>query len=186
MRLLLQIVTLGLAVTAGGINANAGVPLPILERTNGGSSLAPLLKQITPAVVSIAIKGGAKSATNSSLSKGQRVRRASSRIDGPADRQMRATGSGVVIDPGEGIIITNAHVIDGADEITVVFADGRELRARRVGSDAGTDVAVIRVDAQLLPAIPIGNSDQLEVGDFVLAIGNPFQIGQTVTSGIVS
>ena len=186
MRLLLQIVTLGLAVTAGGINANASVPLPILERTNGGSSLAPLLKQITPAVVSIAIKGGAKSATNSSLSKGQRVQRASGRIDGPADRQMRATGSGVVIDPGEGIILTNAHVIDGADEITVVFSDGRELPARRVGSDAGTDVAVIRVDAQLLPAIPIGNSDQLEVGDFVLAIGNPFQIGQTVTSGIVS
>jgi serine protease DegQ len=183
MRLLLQIVALGLAVVAGGINANASVPLPILERTNGGASLAPLLRQITPAVVSIAIKGGANSATNSSLGKGQR---ASRRIDGPADRQMRATGSGVVIDPGEGIILTNAHVIDGADEIIVVFNDGRELQARRVGSDAGTDVAVIRVDAQLLPAIPIGNSDKLEVGDFVLAIGNPFQIGQTVTSGIVS
>jgi serine protease DegQ len=186
MRLLLQIVALGLAVTAGGIKANASVPLPILERANGGSSLAPLLKQITPAVVSIAIKRGANSATNSSLTKGQRVQRASSRIDGPADRQKRATGSGVVIGSGEGIILTNAHVIDGANEITVVFADGRELQARLVGSDAGTDVAVIRVDAQLLPAIPIGNSDQLEVGDFVLAIGNPFQIGQTVTSGIVS
>jgi serine protease DegQ len=183
MRLLLQIAALGLTVTAGSINANASVPLPILERTNGGSSLAPLLKQITPAVVSIAIKGGANSATNSSLNKGQR---ASRRTSGPADRQMRPTGSGVVIDPGEGVILTNAHVIDGADEIIVVFSDGRELQARRVGSDAGADVAVIRVDAQLLPAIPIGNSDQLEVGDFVLAIGNPFQIGQTVTSGIVS
>jgi S1-C subfamily serine protease len=186
MRLLLQIVALGLAVTLGGINANAGVPLPILERTNGGSSLAPLLKQITPAVVSIAIKHGSNAATNSSLSKGQRVQRASSRIDSSADRQMRATGSGVVIDPGEGIILTNAHVINGADDITVVFADGRELQARLVGSDAATDVAVIKVDPQLLPVIPIGNSDQLEVGDFVLAIGNPFQIGQTVTSGIVS
>jgi serine protease DegQ len=173
---------LGLAVTAGGINANASVPLPILERTNGGSSLAPLLKQITPAVVSVAIERGANSATNSSLSKGQRVQRASSRIDGPVDHQMRATGSGVVIDPGEGIILTNAC----ADEITVIFADGRELQARRVGSDAGTDVAVVRVDAQFLPAISIGNSDQLEVGNFVLAIGNPFQIGQTVTFGIVS
>jgi serine protease DegQ len=186
MRLLLQIAALGLAVTAAGINANASVPLPILERSNGGSSLAPLLKQITPAVVSIAIKRGSNSATNSSLSKGQRVQRASSKIDGPTDHQMRATGSGVVIDPGEGIILTNAHVIDGAGEITVVFAGGRELQARRVGSDADTDVAVIQVDAQLLPVIPIGNSDQLEVGDFVLAIGNPFQIGQTVTSGIVS
>jgi S1-C subfamily serine protease len=185
MRLLLQVAALGLAVTAGGINANASVPLPILERTSGGSSLAPLLKQITPAVVSIAIKGGANSATNSSLSKGQRAQRAGRRIDDPADPQMRATGSGVVIDPGEGIVLTNAHVIDGADEITVVFGDGRELQARRVGSDAGTDVAVIQVDAEILPAIPIGNSDQLEVGDFVLAIGNPFRIGQTVTSGIV-
>jgi serine protease DegQ len=188
MRLLLEIVALGLAVTAGGINASASVPLPILERTNGGFSLAPLLKQITPAVVSIstAIKGGANSAANSSPGKGQRAQRASRRIDVPADRQIRAAGSGVIIDPGEGVIFTNAHVIDGADEITVIFVDGRELQARRVGSDAGTDVAVIRVDAQVLPAIPIGNSDQLEVGDFVLAIGNPFQIGQTVTSGIVS
>jgi serine protease DegQ len=177
---------LGLAVTAAGINANASVPLPVLERTNGGASLAPLLKQITPAVVSIAIKSSTNSVTNSSPSKGQRAQRAGRRIDDPADRQLRATGSGVVIDPGEGIILTNAHVIDGAGEITVVLSDGRELQARRVGSDAGTDVAVIRVDARLLPAIPIGNSDQLEVGDFVLAIGNPFQIGQTVTSGIVS
>ena len=80
----------------------------------------------------------------------------------------------------------NAHVIAAADEITVTFADGRELPAQRVGSDTGTDVAVVRVQAQTLPAIAIGNSDQLEVGDFVLAIGNPFLIGQTVTSGIVS
>jgi S1-C subfamily serine protease len=187
MRLLLQIVALGLAVTSGGIKANASVPLPILERSNAGASLAPLLKQIMPAVVSIAIKRGANSAaTNSTLTKGQRVPRASSRIDGPADRQMRTTGSGVVINPDEGLILTNAHVIDRADEITVAFADGRELQARRIGSDAGTDVAVIRVDALLLPVIAIGNSDQLEVGDFVLAIGTPFQIGQTVTSGIVS
>ena len=186
MRLLVQLVTLGLAVTVGATNVNAGVPLPILERSNGGSSVAPLLKQITPAVVSIAIKGGVNSTTNSSLSKGQQAQRVSRRIGGAAKRQMRPTGSGVVINPGEGIILTNAHVIDGAAEITVAFADGRALQARRVGSDAGTDVAVIRVDAQLLPVIPIGNSDQLEVGDFVLAIGDPFQIGQTVTCGIVS
>jgi serine protease DegQ len=182
---LLCIVTLGLAVAAGEMSANAGVSLPILERTSGASSLAPLLKQITPGVVSIRIatKGRANSATNSSLSKNQR---AATRTDLLADSQMRTTGSGVVIDPNEGIILTNTHVIDGADEITVAFADGRELQAKRVGSDAGTDVAVIRVQAQALAPIPVGNSDQLEVGDFVLAIGNPFQIGQTVTSGIIS
>jgi serine protease DegQ len=182
---LLCVATLGLAVVASEISANGGVSLPILERISGASSLAPLLKQITPGVVSISVatKSGANSATSSSPSKGQR---AATRTGLPADRHVRTTGSGVVIDPNEGIILTNTHVIDGADEITVAFADGRELQAKRVGSDAGIDVAVIRVQAQALAAIPIGNSDQLEVGDFVIAIGSPFQIGQTVTSGIIS
>jgi serine protease DegQ len=177
---------LGLVVATAGVSANASVPLPMFEQVSGTSSLAPLLKQITPAVVSIAIKGGANSAANSSPGKGQRAPRASSARDLPADRQVRATGSGVVIDAGEGIILTNAHVVAGAEEIAVAFADGRELPAKLVGSDARTDVAVIRVQAQTVPAIPMGNSDQLEVGDFVLAIGSPFLIGQTVTSGIVS
>jgi serine protease DegQ len=185
MRLPLQIVAFGLAVTLGGINANASVPLPILERTNGGSSLAPLLKQITPAVVRISVKGGVNSAANSSPN-GQRARRTSKRIDGLADRQLRPAGSGVVIDAAEGIIITNAHVIAGADEVTVAVTDGRELQAQLVGSDARTDVAVIKVREQMPQAVPLGDSDRLEVGDFVLAIGNPFVIGQTVTSGIVS
>jgi serine protease DegQ len=92
----------------------------------------------------------------------------------------------VVIDAGQGLIITNNHVIDRADEITVQLADGRELTAKLVGSDPDTDVAIVKVPAENLTAVPIGNSDQVEVGDFVLAIGNPFLIGQTVTSGIVS
>jgi S1-C subfamily serine protease len=179
-------VALGLAVAAGNIEANASVPLPIIEQTSGVTSLAPVLKQITPAVVSIAVKSGTNVAANSTPGKSQKAQRAASSRDAAADPPMRARGSGVLIDPGEGIILTNAHVIAGADEITVSFADGRELPARRVGSDARTDVAVIRVEAQALPAILIGNSDRLEVGDFVLAIGNPFQIGQTVSSGIVS
>ncbi len=185
---LLCIVALGLAVAVGEISANAGVYLPILERTSGAASLAPLLKQITPAVVSISIgtKGGVSSAMNSSPSKGQRAQRAAGKTDVLVDHQMRTTGSGVVIDRDEGIILTNTHVVDGADEITVAFVDGRELRAKLVGSDVGTDVAVIKVRAQALAAIPMGNSDQLEVGDFVLAIGSPFRLGQTVTSGIIS
>jgi S1-C subfamily serine protease len=186
MRRLFGMVTLGLAVATGGVNANASVPLPIIEQTSGVSSLAPLLKQIAPAVVSIAIRSGANSATNSSPSKGQKAPRAASTRDVAADSQMRPRGSGVLINPAEGIILTNAHVIAGADEIAVVFTDGRELPARQVGFDVGSDVAVIRVEAQALPAIAVGNSDRLEVGDFVLAIGNPFLIGQTVTSGIVS
>ena len=174
MRLRLRTAALGLAIAAGGVNAHASVPLPIIEQTSGISSLAPLLKQISPAVVSIAVKSGANAATNSPLGKSQKAQRAAGSRDHAADPQMRPRGSGVLINATEGIILTNAHVIAGADEITVAFADGRELPARRVGSDAYTDVAVIRVEAQALPAIPIGNSDRLEVGDFVLAIGNPF------------
>jgi serine protease Do/serine protease DegQ len=92
----------------------------------------------------------------------------------------------VVIDADQGLILTNYHVIDRADEITVTLADGRELQAKRVGVDPDTDVALIKVQAKDLMAIPIGTSAQLEVGDFVLAIGNSFQIGQTVSSGIIS
>jgi serine protease Do/serine protease DegQ len=102
------------------------------------------------------------------------------------DQQARAAGSGVVIDAGQGLIVTNNHVIDRAEEISIQLADGRELLAKLIGADPDTDIAVIKVPAENLTAIAIGNSDQVEVGDFVLAIGNPFVIGQTVTSGIVS
>jgi serine protease DegQ len=187
MRKSLKMLALGLALTVEGTNANASVPLPMLEQAGGAFSLAPLLKQITPAVVSIAIKGSARnSAMNSSPNKGQRAQQAASARELGSDRRMRATGSGVVIDAGEGIILTNAHVIASADEITVAAADGRQLQAKLIASDARTDVALIKVQENMLAAIPIGNSDRLEVGDFVLAIGNPFVIGQTVTSGIVS
>jgi serine protease Do/serine protease DegQ len=157
----------------------------MLQQATGVSLLAPLLKQITPTVVGIAVKGGANPAKNSAP-KGQRAQRPTDTRDLRSDRQLRPTGSGVVIDAAEGIILTNTHVIAGADEIIVAVADGRELQAQLVGSDARTDVAVIRVREKMPGAIPIGNSDRLEVGDFVLAIGNPFVVGQTVTSGIVS
>jgi S1-C subfamily serine protease len=181
MRTLLKTVALGLALAAGGINAQASVPLPVLQQATGAPSLAPLLKRITPAVVRIAVK--VNSATNSSP-KGQRAQRPTRDLG--SDHGPRPAGSGVVIDAAEGIIITNARVVAGVDEITVAVADGRELQAELIGSDSRTDVAVIRVREQMPQAIPIGNSDRLEVGDFVLAIGNPFVIGPTVTSGIVS
>ena len=92
----------------------------------------------------------------------------------------------MVFDARRGLIITNSHVIDHADEITVKLTDGRALSARRVGADPETDVAVIQVRADGLTELPFGDSDRLEVGDFVFAVGNPLQIGQTVTAGIVS
>ena len=94
-------------------------------------------------------------------------------------------GSGVIVSPA-GYILTNHHVVEAADEIEVALADGRKLLAKVVGNDPETDLAVLRVSAEQLPAISFGQSDQLRVGDWVLAIGNPFGVGQTVTSGIVS
>ncbi|MEO8144374.1 MAG: trypsin-like peptidase domain-containing protein [Betaproteobacteria bacterium] len=103
------------------------------------------------------------------------------------DESQKATslGSGVIVSP-EGYILTNNHVVESADEIEIAFPDGKKLLARVVGSDPDTDLAVLRVEAQNLPAITFGSSDTLRVGDIVLAIGNPLGIGQTVTSGIVS
>ncbi|MDH4190937.1 MAG: Do family serine endopeptidase [Betaproteobacteria bacterium] len=104
----------------------------------------------------------------------------------PDDAQ-RATslGSGVIIS-ANGYILTNNHVVEAADDIEVLLTDGKKLRARLMGSDPETDLAVLRVDAEKLPAIALGSSDALRVGDVVLAIGNPFGVGQTVTAGIVS
>jgi serine protease DegQ len=145
--------------------AQAGVPLPTMAQA-GVQTLAPVLRKITPAIISVAIKGQI--------------------TDGVKKRDIRAAGSGVIFDASQGLIITNNHIIDHADEITVTTVDGRNLPAKRVGGDADTDIAVIKVESGNLTAILFGDSDQLEVGDFVLAIGNPLQLGQTVTSGIVS
>jgi len=145
--------------------AHASVPLPVVEQV-GVPTLAPVLKKITPAVISVANKGHI--------------------TDGGKRREIRSTGSGVVFDANQGLIITNNHVIEHADEITVTLADGRNVLAKRLGGDADTDIAVIKIEPGNLTAITLGDSDKLEVGDFVLAIGNPLQLGQTVTSGIVS
>jgi serine protease DegQ len=108
------------------------------------------------------------------------------------DRQQRSQtepqvglGSGVIVS-SDGYLLTNNHVIDGADDIEVMLTDGRQARAKLVGTDPETDVAVLKVELDKLPAITFGDADKVEVGDVVLAIGNPFGVGQTVTAGIVS
>ena len=104
----------------------------------------------------------------------------------PNDEPSNSLGSGVIVSP-QGIILTNHHVIEGADEIEVAFADGRKRNAKLIGSDPETDIAVLKIDATDLPApITLGKMESVHVGDVVLAIGNPFGVGQTVTSGIVS
>src|SRR5207244_555085 len=104
----------------------------------------------------------------------------------PDEAQRAASlGSGVIVS-SSGYILTNHHVVEAADEIEVALSDGKKLLAKVVGNDPETDLAVLRVEAKSLPAITFGSSDALRVGDIVLAIGNPFGVGQTVTSGIIS
>lgn len=144
-------------------------------------SLAPMLKKVTPAVVSVHTK--------------QRVRVNTPFGDDPVFRRMfgipeerisESLGSGVIVDAERGLILTNHHVIEGADDVSITLSDGRTLKAEFVGSDPDTDVALMKIPAQKLTAIALASSGHLQVGDFVVAVGNPFGVGQTVTSGIVS
>jgi S1-C subfamily serine protease len=182
---LLRALALGLAVVEGSIAAHASVRLPA-EHMSEMPSLAPLLKEITASVVTITITGRSGAEKNAAFDKGPWAQRPSNTRVLSLRPQITATGSGVIIDAQQGLIVTNSHVINNADEIIVSLTDGRNLVATRIGSDPGTDVAVIKVQAQSLMPLTMGDSDDLEVGDFVLAIGNPYQIGQTVTSGIIS
>ena len=141
-------------------------------------SLAPLVAKVTPAVVNIATVG--------------RVRGGSNPLErGPGnsaseEKRITSIGSGVIVDARRGYVLTNHHVVRNADRILVRLKDRRVVRARLVGSDAGTDLAVLQILAGGLTALPLGDSDALRVGDYVVAVGNPFGLGQTVTAGIVS
>jgi serine protease Do/serine protease DegQ len=146
-------------------------------------SLAPMLAEVTPAVVNIAVTSGSPESDNPLL-QDPFFRRFFGLPEQP--QAQLAAGSGVIVDAANGFVLTNHHVIKGAREVVVTLKDRREFRARLVGSDAGTDIAVLKIEAENLRALKLGDSDALNVGDFVLAIGNPFGIGQTVTSGIVS
>ena len=146
-------------------------------------SLAPLLEAVTPAVVNIAVLSGSPEEDNPLL-QDPFFRRFFGLPDQPEPRL--SAGSGVIVDAARGYVITNHHVIRGAREVTVTLKDRRQFQANVVGSDAGTDVALLKIEPDKLTALPLGDSDRMSVGDYVLAIGNPFGIGQTVTSGIVS
>ncbi len=149
-------------------------------------SLAPMLVHTQPAVVNIATKGHV-AVRNNPLMMDPFFRRFFDLPDMPLQqREVQSLGSGVIVDAKKGLIITNNHVIDHADTITVSLNDGRQFDAKLIGRDKETDVALIQIKADNLTALPLADSDQLRVGDFVVAIGNPFGLGQTVTSGIVS
>lgn len=145
-------------------------------------SLAPMLKTTTPTVVNVLIKG--KGQVSNPFFNDPNFRHFFG--DQMPEREVRGMGSGVIVNAEEGLVLTNHHVIAEADEIKIRLADDREFEAELVGSDPDSDVAVLRMPAENLTAVPLGDSDALEVGDFVVAIGNPFGLRQTVTSGIVS
>jgi serine protease Do len=149
-------------------------------------SFAPVVKQVSPAVVNIYTRKVVRTA--SPLFADPFFRQFFGNQMGlPQERVQRSLGSGVIV-KSDGTVVTNNHVIRDSDEITVVLADRREFEATVVGADERTDLAVLKITTgdQTLPVLPLGDSDAIEVGDLVLAIGNPFGVGQTVTMGIVS
>ncbi|MCH8846402.1 MAG: DegQ family serine endoprotease [Proteobacteria bacterium] len=148
-------------------------------------SLAPMLDQVTPAVVNIATEGKIQVRLNPLFSD-PFFRRFFNVPDRPMERKTQSLGSGVIVDAERGLVLTNNHVIANAIQITVTLRDGRQLEAELIGTDPETDVAVIKIPSEDIVDIKIADSDELRVGDFVVAIGNPFGLGQTVTSGIVS
>jgi len=150
----------------------------------GLPTLAPVVNQVTPAVVNVSVVTRAPMEDNP-LFRDPFFRRFFNLPDRP-QRQEQAAGSGVIVDAARGYILTNNHVIKDAEQVIVTLKDRRQFPAKLVGTDPGTDIAVLQIPAQNLSALRIGDSDALQVGDYVLAIGNPFGIGQTVTSGIVS
>ena len=160
-------------------NARTVAPMP---------SLAPMIKRVSPAVVSIGIRGAVREQGRNPLFDDPFFRRFFNVPPdaGTRERPFQSAGSGVVVDAKQGHIITNAHVVENAREITVTLSDQRQFPAKVVGSDPRTDIAVIQIKATDLSQIALGDSDQLEPGDYVAAIGNPFGLQQSVSYGIVS
>lgn len=147
-------------------------------------SLAPMLTRVTPAVVNISTKTRVQ--VRAPYFDDPMVRQFFGLPATPRERVEQSLGSGVIVNAAKGYILTNNHVVAGADDISVTLQDGRTFKAKLIGTDPQTDVAVVQIPAKHLQALPLANSSRLRVGDYVVAVGNPFGLGQTVTAGIVS
>jgi serine protease DegQ len=178
-----RVVALVLCLAASASTTLARAPL--LDEQRGVLTIAPVLEKVTPAVVSISVQSRAPGADNP-LFRDPFFRRFFGLPDIMPERQVMSAGSGVIVDAMQGHVLTNHHVVSNADKITVTIKDGRQFVATLLGSDEATDIALLDIEASDLAELPLGDSDALKVGDVVLAIGNPFGLGQTVTSGIVS
>ncbi len=158
-----------------------------LAERDGVLTLAPMLDRVTPAVVNIAVRQHVAVRTNPLLND-PFFRQFFGLQPGmqPRQRTVMSAGSGVIVDADQGIVLTNNHVVANADQITITTKDGRALQAELVGTDPQTDIAVLKVEADNLTALHLADSDTVQVGDVTIAIGNPFGLGQTVTTGVVS
>ncbi|MEH6594393.1 MAG: Do family serine endopeptidase [Colwellia polaris] len=184
LSVLINTVLLSTTIAMASLPVQAAMP----QSLNGQSmpSLAPMLEQVTPGVVLISVRGTHEVE--------QRVPDAFKFFFGnprqnqgqQKERQFRGLGSGVILDADKGYIVTNSHVINDADEIQITLKDGRQLEAKKIGGDEASDIALLQIDADDLIAVKVADSDRIRVGDFAVAIGSPFGLGQTVTSGIVS
>jgi len=184
LSLIISTALLSSSVALTSLPASANLPFAIEGQTL--PSLAPMLEQVTPAVVLISVKGTHEVKNNQvpeafKFFFGQKGPRGQQ-----PEKEFRGLGSGVIIDASEGYIVTNNHVIAEADEIIVTLKDGRQLEAKKIGSDEYSDIALLQIDHKNLTEIKLADSDNTRVGDFAIAIGSPFGLGQTVTSGIVS
>src|SRR5690348_9004341 len=152
----------------------AGQPLP---------SLAPMLQKVTPAVVNISTKTRVQ--VRDAYFDDPMVRQFFGLPATPRERVEQSLGSGVIVDAAKGYVLTNNHVVGGADDISVTLQDGRTVKGKLIGTDPDTDVAVVQIPANHLQALTLADSTKLQVGDYVVAVGDPFGLGQTVTAGIV-
>ncbi|MGR8941949.1 MAG: DegQ family serine endoprotease [Gammaproteobacteria bacterium] len=173
-----------LCLSIASLSQAAG--LPAIVDGQAMPSLAPMLEKSMPAVVNISTTTKIEVAQNPLLQDPFFRHFFQLPNQSPRQQQKSSLGSGVIIDSDKGYVLTNNHVIDKADKIMVTLSDGRQLDAQLVGADPEADVAVIQVPTDNLTELPMADSSQLKVGDFVVAIGNPFGLGQTVTSGIIS
>ncbi len=179
-----------LSCLIGGQTASAGLPVS-LPGQGPLPSLAPMLEKINPAVVNIATYSTQINRYNPLLNdpffrRFFNIPDARLRQYQQPERKQQSAGSGVIVDAAEGVVVTNYHVIKGADEVQVSLIDGRRFAADVIGTDPELDIATLRINAENLSDVRIADSSAVRVGDFVVAIGNPFGLGQTVTTGIVS
>ena len=162
----------------------APMPPAALAEARGLPTVAPILRAAMPAVVSVTVLAPAPAEANP-FSPDPRFRQYSGR-EGSAARKATGAGSGLIIDKVRGLILTNTHLVRRAERISVALADGRPLDARLIGTDPDADIALLRINAPSLVSLSLGNSNAVEIGDYVVAIGNPFGLGETTTFGIVS